>query len=104
VRVWCGQEKHEGRELKHGQPPPFAQSAGKRPLVIPREAGNEGVEKRRCRKAKVSKSWRARKSKDEGRAKQSMRKSKESSLGEGNWSKVGMLRRCGEEMVKRMKL
>jgi hypothetical protein len=52
----------------------------------------------------VSKSWRARKSKDEGRAKQSMRKSKESSLGEGNWSKVEMLRRCGEEMVKRMKL
>jgi hypothetical protein len=33
-----------------------------------------------------------------------MRKSKESSLGEGNWSKVEMLRRCGEEMVKRMKL
>jgi hypothetical protein len=52
----------------------------------------------------VSKSWRARKSKDEGRAKQSMRKSKESSLGEGKWSKVEMLRRCREEMVKRMKL
>ena len=53
---------------------------------------------------KVSKSWRARKSKDEGRAKQSMRKSKESSLREGNWSKVEKLRRCGEEMVKIVKV
>ena len=44
VCVWYGQEKDEGRELKHRQPPPFAQSAGKRPLVIPREAGNVGVE------------------------------------------------------------
>jgi hypothetical protein len=73
-------------------------------LLLHRVPGRDRLSSRERRGMKVSKSWRARKSKDEGRAKQSMRKSKESSLGEGKWSKVEMLRRCREEMVKRMKL
>jgi hypothetical protein len=73
-------------------------------LLLHRVPGRDRLSSRERRGMKVSKSWRARKSKDEGRAKQSMRKSKESSLREGNWSKVEKLRRCGEEMVKIVKV